>query len=94
MTNDLRQVIADAVATTERELAETGKSLAALRKAQAELFGTSVKATPKRLPHVRKLSAKGRAAISRAARKRWAAFRARKAKVGRKGVRRVKAAGK
>lgn len=85
MTNDLRQVIASAVAVTERELAETSKSLAALRKAQAELFGT--RKAPARKPRggARKLSAKGKAAISRAARRRWAAFRARKAKVGRTG---------
>jgi hypothetical protein len=74
----LNRVIGD----LRKEEQRLERELGALRTRIGSLSGaTRSKGTTRKAPGARKMSAKGRAAISRAAKKRWAAWRkAKKAK--------------
>jgi hypothetical protein len=67
-------ILARAVAALRREESELARDLATIRERIAGLAGAAGGGSKPR--RKRKLSVKARAAISRAQRKRWAAFRA------------------
>jgi hypothetical protein len=68
------------VAALRKEEQRLARDLDALRRRIGSLSGATRSKGTRKAPGARKMSAKGRAAISRAAKKRWAAWR--KAKAG------------
>jgi len=67
-----------AIRELKKEESSIGKQLDVVQRRIQELedLGTGAASTAKARPNKRRLSTKGRAAISRAAKKRWAKYRA------------------
>ena len=64
-----------AIASLKKEEQRLARELDALRGTLGSLSGTTRSKIRRKAAGARKMSAKGRAAISRAAKKRWAAWR-------------------
>jgi hypothetical protein len=71
-----------ALTALRKEEQRIARELQTLRGQIAALSGAGGKRSTRKAPGIRKMSAKGRAAISRAAKKRWAAWRKAKGKAG------------